>query len=534
MTRPPFGLQRPPRGALLLPIALAVLPALILTGCKQPAQTPAAGPQEQPKEQAKAPEQKALTKAEAAKGSKAGMQGERERMVANSTRELRSPDPNIRKGALSQAQQFEEGVGSRELRLAVADLVRNDPDPSVQATAVSAYGGWVASYPEPVLKAARSDRHDVQLAAAITLREGKLEQVQAALDLLSRSQYADVASAARSTVATLRTREGGADALTLLIQDLGHNYRDRSAQAAMQIDQGFRKPETVPTLARALKDPDPDRRASAAMFLGIIAGGASPGQQRYLTRNQVAYRTPPALPKPRQEALAPLRDCLLNDTNPTAREAAAQGLGLIGDERAAAWLGKALSDPAEPVRRRAAAALTIVPAATVRDQLVAAATGDQSGAVRRYAMEALAILADPQVASDIAKGLRDADPEVRAYSAEVLGEIRASGVVPDLVALLDDESPTVRWRSALALGSLLSQKGAVPKDQQNAAADALVARLRDSSPQVAHAAERALQSMGLNRQVPAAAEIKDVFDDAQPAGSQKAGAAPAAEAEHTH
>ena len=451
--------------------------------------------------------------------------------MAEARTQMKGADPNVRIAGLVAAQQFATGRGSREVRLAVGELAQNDPDATVQATAVSAYMAWVSAYPEPILAAARSDRHDVQLSAAAVLRDGQGAPVKAALDALAHSQFADVAAAAADSLNSLRAREGGADALTLLIQDLGPNYRDRSALAAMAIDQKYRKPETVTALAGALKAPSPEHRASVAMILGIIAGGRSAGQQRYSTRNQVAYHKPPKIPEPRPEAIPPLVDCLLHDTDPTAREAAAQGLGLIGDQQAASALGQALSDPAEPVRRRAAAALTIVPAASVRDQLVAAATDDRSPAsspaVRRYALEALAILADPQVAGEIAKSLRDPDPEVRAYSAEVLGEIRSAVAVPDLTALLSDPSPTVRWRSALALGSILEKKGAVPRDQRDAASDALVSRLRDPSAQVAHAAERALQSMGLNRQVPSAAEIKDVFDDAAQAGeaATKQGAA---------
>ncbi len=286
--------------------------------------------------------------------------------------------------------------------------------------------------------------------------------------------------------------------VTGLINLLGVYKYDISTKAAIALTMMGR--ETVPELIHALKtSPNADRRHGAAMVLAMICGGASPKQQKFaeLAHSEMeAYLRKP-VPPPLRKAVEPLIDALRHDDSARVREISAQGLGYLGDARAAPALAEALAkDPSAAVRRRAAAALITVPARAVRGDIEKAALTDESAAVRRYAAEALGWIGSPAVVPALIDITRDESPEVRRYAAVQLGKLAEEGklagkshndVLLALVELFDDEDSDVRWAAVVSVGAL----------RDEAAVRLLVKALDDPASTVSHAAERGLQKIGL-------------------------------------
>jgi len=283
-----------------------------------------------------------------------------------------------------------------------------------------------------------------------------------------------------------------------LVNLLGAEEHDLSAKAAIRLTVMGR--EAVPELIHALRtSPDAGQRHGAAMVLAMICGGVSPKQQKFaelaLAEKKSMFEKAPVLPDRR--AVKPLIYALRHDESAEVREISAQGLGYLGDAQAAPALAEALTrDPSEAVRRRAAAALITVPARKVRREIEKAARSDKSAAVRRYAAEALGWIGSPAVVPALIDITADESPEVRQYAAVQLGKLAEEGKLSEqlhtqalvaLAKLFDDEDSDVRWAAVVSVGAL----------RDRGALSLLVKALDDPMPTVSHAAERALQKMGI-------------------------------------
>ncbi len=274
-----------------------------------------------------------------------------------------------------------------------------------------------------------------------------------------------------------------------LIDLLGIATSDSSAKAAIQLTIMGR--EVVPELIDVLRtSPAPKQRHAAATVLAMVCAGTSPQQEEFAasakaTRHgwmDAAEKLSPDL-----RALPVFRDALLNDSYAPVREVCAQGLGYLGDARAAPTLAEALNDPVDTVRRRAAAALIAIPAKAAQPALEKAVRTDSSPAVRRYAAEALGWVGDSSVIPALIDAAQDSDLEVRRYAAAQLGRMGDSRAVDALVRLFDDPIEDVRWAAVVAVSKL--------RDPQ--ARRALIAALDDSSLMVANAAEHGLRKLGI-------------------------------------
>lgn len=285
-----------------------------------------------------------------------------------------------------------------------------------------------------------------------------------------------------------------------LIKLLGQQDNDAAAKAALTLQgQG---PSALPALIKVLySSPSAPARHGAAECIALICSGYNPSIEEFARQAQVTHRQEAGHRMANPQGFAPLSWALKNDPDPATREIAAQGLGYLGDPRAAAPLAAALQDPDTMVRRRAAAALITVPASTVVTQLAAASTGDKNPEVRRFAVEALgwagaaaATAKDETTRARVVPALnaatQDPSPIVRRYAAVELGRIADPASLEALSGLLGakaDPDADVRWAAVNALGRLRDKR----------AEHVLVQCLSDASPQVSNSAERALQKLGI-------------------------------------
>jgi HEAT repeat protein len=289
----------------------------------------------------------------------------------------------------------------------------------------------------------------------------------------------------------LRAAGPGHEKVRELIAGLGEPRGDASAQAALRlVIMGGEDPSSVlGDLIQALEtSTNPRQRHGIAMCLAMICAGENPQQKKFgrLARatKTVAVRLHPAVPEG-----VPALIRALQDPDPYVREIAAQGLGYVGDERGAPALGHALRDPVPAVRRRAAAALITVPAKAAQKDLQRAVKSDPDPVVRRYAVEALGWIEDDTVIPTLIAAASDSNPRVRRFAAQELGRRSASQALNALVSLFNDPDEDVRWQAVLAVGKLRDKR----------AVGALLKALDDPAPQVANAAERALQRLGIPR-----------------------------------
>jgi len=317
--------------------------------------------------------------------------------------------------------------------------------------------------------------------------------VRSVRKLLDHSSY-KVRTAAADAVVGMYQATGDVAGLASL---LGVHENDLSAKAAIKLTVMGRK--VVPELIDIVKtSSDVSQRHGAALVLAMVCGGTTPKQDKFadlaLAKNYALIEMPGP---PDRRAVEPLIDALLHDESAMVREIAAQGLGYLGDAQATPALAQALTkDPSEPVRRRAAAALITVPARAAQPALEQAVRTDKSEYVRRYAAEALGWIGTGGVVSALTDAARDEAPEVRRYAAVQLGKIAEEKDLPEeirqkalvaLVGLFDDENADVRWAAVMSVGKM----------RDRAAVAQLRRALDDPVTMVSHAAERALQKLGL-------------------------------------
>ncbi|MHA1733098.1 MAG: HEAT repeat domain-containing protein [Promethearchaeota archaeon] len=149
----------------------------------------------------------------------------------------------------------------------------------------------------------------------------------------------------------------------------------------------------------------------------------------------------------------------LSDVDPQVRREAALSLGKLGERTTTGSLVNVLGDLEPIVREGAAKALGLLGDASPRvvDSLKTIATdASESPQVRDAALDALADLAVPGIASMYEDLLSDGEPRVRVKSMAGLVASRDSGAVTSLVPLLGDPDPRVRVEAVRHLGSFLT------------------------------------------------------------------------------
>jgi HEAT repeat protein len=189
--------------------------------------------------------------------------------------------------------------------------------------------------------------------------------------------------------------------------------------------------KAVPLLLQILKDPDPSQRQTAAQSLGKIG---------------------------RKEALPALIEAL-NDPAPGVRGQAAWAVGMIGNDSASARrsLIPLLFDADAGVRESASPALGRTgEAGTARQTLEQRLLGqDTSSDTKRLAAAALGGMAIVGSSAIVSPLLHDQDPIVRRWAVAAVADIADQDAATSLAGVLKaDPSPGVRIEAAFHLGKL--------------------------------------------------------------------------------
>jgi HEAT repeat protein len=477
--------------AMLVVAMLAVTVPLVLAGCKGQAGTPSSKTAAAtPNEHEGHDHEEAAAKSEETPFEEHATSDK----VARLLEDLQSADDHRIVEALEGIIQIKVADERDQLKDAVRKLLLSpDSSAEVRVAAITAWKAWVATDPDPVLKAAQSPEAPVRAGAADALRKVKGPKVIEVLEKLKTDPDSSVKSMAAEVLAEHLQAEKSDNSIDLLIADLGHPDGDRSAQAGMKLEQRGRDDRRVATklMATLRTSPSAAQRESCATVLALCCAGTSPGQRKFASSVKATFRAN-ANPPPAYEAATPaLIEALEKDPDPIVREAAAFGLGMLGSADAAKPLGRALSDPDPYVRRRAAAALIVVPPDGVQDQLKQSALHDPSPDVRRFAVEAMSNLKGDEAGYAVAACLRDPDAQVRLYACEVLKKIGTRKQTDALLRLFEDPDEDVRWKAVDAVAQFADPD----------AKDALIAALSDPSARVAQAAERGVHRLGIGARV---------------------------------
>lgn len=324
----------------------------------------------------------------------------------------------------------------------------------------------------------------VRKAAIATLLEDGSKALKP-LEILKNDPDAEIRQYAQDLLTQLRTRVGDEAVIKDLVHDLGIYKDDASALASTAIV--VKGAVSLPYLIEAAKnDANEYRRAASALCIGIICAGNNKTLDEFADRAKAFGQGEQQRQDANLDGLEPLIYVLKNDKFAPSRAAAAQGLGYLGSEKAAATLAAALSDKDAMVRRRAAAALETVPAKAVVKQ-ISKAVRDEDEAVRSFAVRALGNIGTQEAIDYIAIATRDRSASVRESAADELGRLEAHSALDNLLVLFKDEDEDVRWAAVRAVGDLRSDD-AIPN---------LIEALRDPYPQVSNAAERGLQKVGI-------------------------------------
>jgi HEAT repeat protein len=237
----------------------------------------------------------------------------------------------------------------------------------------------------------------------------------------------------------------------------------------------------------------------------------------------------------------------LEDPDDEVRAKAATALGLVRDSRAVSYLlDRLLTDPAPFVRARIAGALGRFDAPEVVDRLVRG-LGDRAWWVRMRSVEALEQIGAPAEGALLA-ALDDTDPEIRLRAAVGLERL---GVPARLTGLIErgEASPDVvdifaRFGNAGAR-ELLSEQLRHPSSRvrtatveairragrRDVAAELVSVAAADAAPEVRAAALRTLRLLGVRQGVPVALDrLGDADDSVREAAADLVGRLGGAEA----
>ncbi len=179
----------------------------------------------------------------------------------------------------------------------------------------------------------------------------------------------------------------------------------------------------------------------------------------------------------------------LDAEQPEVRQAAALGLGRIGDASAVPALLRALDDP--EIAAVVAGALAHLGDARAYSALLNKLGHDDVG-VRRAVVAALNSLGHPEKIPDLARLLRDPSPLVRESAAQTAGYLGSPELVDSLLSCCRDKEESVR-RAALEQWSWSDDERVIPT---------LAEALRHPSPGTRAAAARALAASTLARVLP--------------------------------
>ena len=307
--------------------------------------------------------------------------------ISDLQQRLISSDPAIRRVALLDFADLEDEA----LLPAIADRLRDDPDPALRTEAARALAGWGDAGAVDALAVALADEAQVREAAAQALAE--LKDAVAGQQLVAHARHADgfVCAAVLRALKELRIPAAAEPALSAL------EHADATVRReAVGVLGWLRQASALPRLAQlAHGDADAEVRRAAIGALGM----AGPDEA---------------------EAALPALSTALRDSAWQVREEAATTLGKVAQgttasaQRAAAGavLRHAMGDDYWQVRLRAARSLGRLRDPGALPELIEA-VAHQVGNLRKEAVIALGEIGDARALPALAVADADPDPEVR-------------------------------------------------------------------------------------------------------------------------
>mmetsp|Transcript_112172 Transcript_112172/g.194465 ORF Transcript_112172/g.194465 Transcript_112172/m.194465 type:complete len:522 (-) Transcript_112172:65-1630(-) len=396
---------------------------------------------------------------------------------------LYDQDPKARYAAIKEAVRTGQHT-------AAASLLA-DPDPCVQAAAISALGllgEWSSDYASTIKECMlKADDKEVKVAALIAL--GKMGAASTmSIESIARcleNQDPDVVAAACTAIGDLSAV----------------SYSDK--------------------LVGLLKNSDSDVVVAAVGALGSLDTSSDDvGKLLSSKETKVKKAAVAALAKMSGvESYAKSAAALLGDSDAYVRLYACNFISALGEKASgeAATIGKLLSDKEAGVRACAASALAGIGAkadsqveglenlltdeAEDKTTLLMTTAGmapKVSPVLRKPACAAAAALAAVgskgySKAPAIAKGLMSKDSEIKIACAKAISEMGEAGAkcTDDLIKLADDPAPNVVAAACLALGTLAETTGSM-----SSAGEKVAECLNDKLPVVRTAAATSLAKMG--------------------------------------
>jgi HEAT repeat protein len=355
---------------------------------------------------------------------------------------LADPDPDVQAIAVEILPRGTPGAMARELLHALMDDDERVWRPSLR---------HLAALPEdsaPVLWSAISSAPPERRQALIaTLERTDPEGLARLAVLRSRSpEPADRALAVE--LAAQADSEAAGQIVLVALADPAPSVR-REAAAALST---LRTPEAVGALERTLSDPQSDVRVAAVRALGLIDDDGVPA----------------------------VLISALRDPEVRVRHMATEALTRWRSPAVARRLAQALAAP--DLRRAVATVLERMDQAAVEPLVEIIAVGDPE--TRAAAAAALDKISGP---GPFVERLGSTDPEERYRATEVLGAIGGSEAAEALLVALGDPAIRIRSRAARLLGAMNESRAFRPLRRM---------LLSDPVPEVAAAAEEALQNLG--------------------------------------
>ena len=410
----------------------------------------------------------------------------------------RNSDLSIKaQGVQGVAANYTQPGGDKnpEVVALLRDVAIHGETPDIRQAALGALGAHVTDNWQTLLQASYAPDHGVVEAVLVYFPMAPPSPaIDARLEALTHSP---TASAAVQAVDLLMKRYAalGGDGIKKLAGQLGNISGDADAKAALQLivigrftkaggDSGV-----VPAVTEVLAtSANPVARQAAAVVLGMICGGKTPRQQDFFKATLADFKFDLKLDDPDPRPLPVLIARLQNDPYELARESCAEALGSIGSEKSAGALAQCvLKDSSGDVRAAAAQALQFIPGTEALAALQAVVQSDPQARVRQFAVTSMGWMKDPRAATTLILATQDKDVEVRRLAAIQLGKLKTPEALTSLAALFHDPDEDVRWAAVVAVDGLRNVQ----------ATDALVGAAEDVSPLVSHAAETALQHLGV-------------------------------------
>ena len=387
-------------------------------------------------------------------------------------------------------------LGELRAQEATPELVTTlqDPDENVRFHAIEALGRiGAAESVDPLARIAASDNFFLAFAAVEAL--SKTEDARVAPLMVTLLDQEILRPAAISTLAAI----GDEDCVPALARALNHNESDAPAIAGalaaiyQRYEDNLAAGSFIADAARKAIGPGGLKRLSAAATKESVDRRAVATVLAWLGREALAPLLTlvgdPELHGPvtagvttiGSDAVEPLVE-KLESPSPSARIAAAELLGRLGDRRATPALLRTLEDADAEPAAAAAAALGGIGDPTALDGLVEA-FAHPNGAVRRAAIAAVNAIGAPGTSARIRLAIDDPDPRVRESAIRVAGYFGFPDSAAAIIEALTDANEDIR-RAAIEQLPVLEDIDAVT---------ALTTALTTESPRNRAAAAHALR-----------------------------------------